>query len=140
MECDVSCSESSAQARSYRNKPPHLLAGARLIDLLPMSTTKPFAIECFHPVPIDLGEVRKLCQIDGSARIRRFELIGQTCRISAPRLTSRYPKPCPAFGVTAPSAVGHLVQGVSAVVSRELRPPKFELLRPSVVIRRRPKH
>ncbi len=37
--------------------------------------------EIFHPVPIALGEIRKLCQSKVLQGVGDFELIGEACRI-----------------------------------------------------------
>jgi hypothetical protein len=103
-----------------------------------MFFAKPLPRKIFHPVPIALGEIRKLCQIDGSARPGDFELIGETCRIPRFPRAATDTQALPADGMTPALTLGHHAKRIPALRELRLRPPNFELLRPSVVIRRRP--
>ena len=92
----------------------------------------------FHPVPIALGEVGKLCEMEQSCVPADLELIGQTGRVAVTGGT-------PADAVLPSPLTEHLSlaarvhhKGVVPFRSNGLRRPLWELLRPSVVIRRRP--
>ena len=95
--------------------------------------------QVFHPVPIALGEICKLCQIDHPHGVGDRELVGQTPRIAASALAPANANPLSAVGDSAARTVRGSGEFVSALLVKSLRRPDFELLRPSVVIRRRPK-
>lgn len=94
--------------------------------------------EAFHPIPIALGEVSKLCEIEHSHRIRDGELVGETGRVTACRRAARNPDPLTTTTVVLGVPGGQLKTGVSTLLKTAIRYPAFEVLRPSVVIRRRP--
>ena len=134
-----SCLKSSPQAGSIENKPPPNSGVTCSVDLSPMFPRNSLPRQIFHPVPIALGEICKLCQIDGSARVRDRELVGQTCRIPLTGFTPRNSNPFATSRSTAPGSIGAIAELITTGSSHRLRSPDFELLRPSVVIRRRPK-
>ncbi len=95
--------------------------------------------EIFHPVPIALGEMRKLCDINSSHGIRNRELIGQSCRRAVSRRASTDTQTLPTVGDTSAFTPRVMNELHSLKAGCDARRPDFELLRPSVVIRRRPK-
>ena len=96
------------------------------------------ARQVFHPVPIALGEICKLCEIDGSAGIGHPEPIGQSCRIPSLQGTPPNAKRLTADSTTSPPEVGKMAKSIAVLLVSGLNRPDFELLRPAVVIRRRP--
>ena len=133
-----SCLKSSPQAGSIENKPPPNSGVACSVDLSPMFPRNSLPRQIFHPVPIALGEICKLCQIDGSAGIRDSELVGQTCRIPVPGFAPTDTQALTAVTPVPTFAVRALEVLEVPVAVPAIRPPAFELLSPSVVIRRRP--
>ncbi len=103
-----------------------------------MFLRNPSTRSIFHPVPIDLGEIRKLCEIDHSDSGRDRELIGQTCRVPLSRLAPANPDPRASTGLPSGDEIWGVSKRPTVLDVGDLRPPLFELLRPSVVIRRRP--
>ena len=92
-----------------------------------------------HPVPVDVGEICKLCHIEQGAAVAELELIAQAGRLTVPARVSRNPVPSSALAVHATPSCRRRHEVVSPLGMSDLRAPQFEILRPSVVIRRRPK-
>ena len=111
---------------------------ATLVNLFPPVTSYSGTAWRRHPIPISLGEVSKLCEIESSARVGDGEPVGETGRISVKGFAATNSEPFPTttvvFGVTG----GTLEEDASVLRVSAIRPPDFEYLRPSVVIRRRP--
>ena len=103
-----------------------------------MFLRNPVSSEVFHPVPIALGEICKLCEINGSAGIRDRELVGQTCRVPASAFGPANAYPLSAGRGSARRSARSTHKSAAALFVKRLRRPDFELLRPAVVIRRRP--
>ena len=128
----------SAQARSYRDKPRPPAVAPCEVKPMPFITRKTFPRQIFHPVPIALGEVCKLCQIDGSAGIGDLNPVSESCRVAMAGLRTT---DTPTLGPSGPTSAGKPLGVVvlDPVLDVRLpRAPKWEVLKPSVVIRRRP--
>ena len=128
----------SAQARSYRDKPRPPAMRPCLVNRFPPVTRYALSAWALHPVPFDLGEVRKLGVIDEPTRVGHRELIGQACRIALSNGASTDTPMLPTESSTPRRIGGAVHKGLPICVENSIRPPNFELLRPSVVIRRRP--
>ena len=108
------------------------------VNRFPSLPIDAFAIRSFKPVPVALGEVRNLCALEQSAVTTEPELIHETCSVGVLRGTPTDP-----VGFARPvnaclRPAGIHAERVLADSPDRLRRPNFELLRPSVVIRRRP--
>lgn len=134
----MACFKSSPQAGSIENKPPSQVAAACFVDLSPMFLAKSLPGEAFHPLPIALAEVSKLCEIEHSHRVRDRELVGEPGRVSVSGLAATDPEPSPTTTVVLGVPTRPLKKGVPTLLITPIRYPAFEILRPSVVIRRRP--
>ena len=127
----------SAQARSYRNKPRPPAMRPFLVNRFPPVTRYALSAWRTHPVPIALGEVSDLAEIEQATGTRNLEGIGFPSRVSSGGS-------CSADSVSSPRLTEHLpphgshTKLVPTFLSNDLRRPAFELLSPSVVIRRRP--
>ena len=92
----------------------------------------------FHPVPVALSEVSYLAHVEQTTVTRDLERVGLTARVP---LTARAPAN-PQFHsrFTEHLALPARVHGedVATCFERRAQRPRWELLRPSVVIRRRP--
>ena len=117
-------------------KPRRLLS--RLVPLFPSVLADPLPPGAFHPVPVALSEVGKLCEMEQSCTPADLELIGQTGFMPGLRGIPRNPVLPPALAIHATPAPRLPHQRVPTRCSNRLRAPRFELLRPSVVVRRRP--
>ena len=92
-----------------------------------------------HPLPVALGEMRKLCEVEQSCVGADFESICETRRIPIPGSGSTNPHPPSSGALGMPSSTGGIEERVPIAYSQRLTYPLWELLSPSVVIRRRPK-
>jgi hypothetical protein len=128
----------SAQARSYRDKPRPPLGATCVINPKPVLFRKADPPQVFHPVPIALSEICKLCEIDQSAGVGDLELVGQTCRVPLGRFASTDTQGLTSPGRSPSREMGCVIQRDTVLVASRLRKPLFEVLKPSVVIRRRP--
>ena len=138
MTEEVGCSGCSAQARSSSNKPTPPAGCGFVVNLSPMFLANSLPGEIFHPVPIALGEIRKLCQIDGSAGVADRELVRETRRHPLLRRATADTQTLSTACSASSLARGHVTPVAQCCRLDRLRPPKFEFLRPAVVIRRRP--
>ena len=109
------------------------------VPAFPISPSNPFSGPGAHPIPIALGEVRKLCEIEKSCVGADFESICETSREPLHLVSPAEPDPITAGALRVPPSSGISGQDVLPRVLDGLRYPLFELLSPSVVIRRRPK-
>ena len=89
-------------------------------------------------MPIALGEVRKLCQIDQSDRVGNSEPVGETGRIPVKGVAATNSEPSPTTTVVLGVPRRALEEGHSVLLKTAIRYPAFERLSPGVVIRRRP--
>ena len=108
-----------------------------LVNRFPPVTRYALAAWRTHPVPIALSEVADLAEIEQATGTRDLELIGLRSGISSRGLCSTNPVPLPGFTEHLTPAGTH-AELVPAFLVKRLRRPNFELLSPSVVIRRRP--
>ena len=109
-----------------------------LVNLFPPVTSYSGTAWSRHPIPISLGEVSKLCDIESSARVGDGEPVGETGRISVSGIGATNSEPFPTSTVISGVTGRHLMDQVPALLKTAIRYPAFEYLRPSVVIRRRP--
>ena len=128
----------SAQARSYRDKPRPPAVAPCEVNPMPVITRNSFARQVFHPVPIALGEICKLCQIDGSAGVGDLDLIGESCRVALGGLAPTDTQGSGSPGSSSSGQVACVVVLDSLDHVRLPRAPLWEVIKPSVVIRRRP--
>jgi hypothetical protein len=128
----------SAQARSYRDKPRLPAVTPCEVKPMPVITRKTFARQVFHPVPIALGEICKLCQIDGSAGIGDLEPVSESCRVAMAGLRTTDTPALASPGCTSAGKSSCVVVLDPVFDVRLPRAPKWEVIKPSVVIRRRP--
>ena len=121
-----------------RTSPPLLAMSCSCVPVFPPISTDPFSVQGFHPLPIDVGEVSKLCQIEQTNVAGHFECVRETRRetlfLGRPANTNSAARA--ALGVTP--AAGVQSELPRSLYELGLKRPLFELLRPAVVIRRRP--
>ena len=108
-----------------------------LVNRFPPVTRYALAAWRTHPVPIAFGEVSDLAEIEQATGTRDLELVGLPRGITSGGLRSTNPVSPPGFAEHLPPRGMH-AKRVPAFLVQDLRRPAFELLRPSVVIRRRP--
>ena len=108
------------------------------VNRLPLAPRPPFPVWRGEPVPVLLREISQLADIEHRRVPRQAELVGKARRV--PNLRRAFanhvhpaPRPAALRGPGADKA-GHSTLPVVVL----LRRPDFELLSPSVVIRRRP--
>ena len=128
----------SAQARSYRDKSPSPAGMSGLVHRLPPLTAYTLTGWAFHPVPVALREVSYLAHIEEATGTRDLESVSEPCRVS---ITARTPTdPAANTGFAEHFTLPARVHGEAVTTFSRNSPqrPRWELLRPSVVIRRRP--
>jgi len=108
-----------------------------LVNSCPPVTRYALASWRTHPVPIAFGEVRDLAEIEQATGTRNLELIGLASGMSSGALSSTNPVSTPDFAEHL-TPTGLHGKRMPALLVKGLRRPAFELLSPSVVIRRRP--
>ena len=92
-----------------------------------------------HPVPIDLGEVSKLSELEQTRVGTHFECVRKTPRKSLPRCTPTDVEPAATGVLRVTSTTGALEESPPTLRKTLLAYPLWERLSPTVVIRRRPK-
>ena len=92
-----------------------------------------------HPVPIDLGEVSKLSELEQTRVGTHFECVRKTPRLAHPRSAPADEKPAPTGVLGVTSTTGALEISPPTLRKTLLAYPLWERLSPTVVIRRRPK-
>ena len=109
------------------------------VPAFPISSAHFLVAGVLEPVPIAFGEVRKLSEIEQTRVGSHFECVRETRGVSIPRRRAADPEPFAAGTLRVTTATG--IQEVSPLSLRRLNltRPDWELLSPSVVIRRRPK-
>ncbi len=127
----------SAQARSSRDKPRPPVLRTCVVHRFPPVTRYALARWSAHPVPIALGEMRQLCEINQSHGVGDHEFVGETGRISVTGGAARDSEPLPTTSVVPGVPMGALKNRVVTELVTPIRYPRFDLS-PSVVIRRRP--
>ena len=127
----------SSQASSDRNKPRPPVMWSCLVNRGPSFTGNALPAWGTHPIPVALSEICNLAHIEQATGTRELEGVGLTSGISSRGLCPTNPVPLPGFAKHLPSA-RHPKKVPLAFCEQRLRRPDFELLSPSVVIRRRP--
>ena len=122
-----------------RTSPPLLAMSCSCVPVGPALSADPFSVEGFHPLPIDFGEVSKLCQIEQTNVAGHFECVRETSRESRLRSRSANPEPASGGALRVASSAGIKSELPRSLYELGLKAPLFELLRPAVVVRRRPK-
>lgn len=92
-----------------------------------------------HPVPVDLREVGKLCEIEKSCICTDFEGVCETRWIPIPGFRPADPEPSASGTLRVTTAAGIKEESPRSLKKLHLSYPNWELLGPAVVIRRRPK-
>ena len=92
-----------------------------------------------HPIPIDFGEMRKLCELEESCVGADFEGICETPRKSLARFAPTDVEPSASGTLRVTTAAGVLEVSPPTLRKELLAYPLWERLSPTVVIRRRPK-
>ena len=128
----------SPQAGSYRNKPRPLISRTCLMHREPSIPRNPLPRWCTHPVPIHIRETCKLSHIEHGAAPTDFELIAKSRRMPTTRWIPTDPMPTSAFAIHLSSTARVRAKLIPVRGSNDLRSPDFEVLIPTVVIRRRP--
>lgn len=128
----------SPQAGSYRNKPRPSGSRTCLMHAKPMFPRDSFPRWCTHPVPIDISETCKLSHIEQRAAGAHFELVTKPRCMPTTRWIPTDPMPTSAFAVHLSSTARVRAKLIPTRCANHLRAPLFEVLRPAVVIRRRP--
>ena len=138
MRASVARLGCSPQAGSYRDKPPRPVAFSGLESRLPPVSTDPLAIWASHPVPLALGEMRHFSEIPETAVLGDLELVHQAPGPARGNWRAGNPDPTSCFAEHLSSPAGLSVEVVTPAAVSNLRRPRWELIRPAVVIRRRP--
>ena len=109
------------------------------VPAFPVSSANSAASWAFHPLPIDVGEVRKLSEIEQTRVLGHFEPVRETRRKSTGDRASTNPNVISGAALRVTSSPRISPKNPASLFELGLNRPLFELLRPSVVIRRRPK-
>ena len=128
----------SAQARSYRDKSPSPAGMSGLVHRLPPLTAYTLTGWAFHPVPVALREVSYLAHVEETTGTRDLEFVSEPSRVAITARTSTDPAGDTGFAEHFTSSARVITPAVDTVTSECAKRPRWELLRPSVVIRRRP--
>mgnify|MGYP006136780877 CR=1 FL=1 len=91
-----------------------------------------------HPVPIDLREVRKLCELEQTRVGTHFECVRKAPRKSLARCTPADVEPSAGTALRVTTATGLIEESPPTLYKAVLAYPLWERLSPTVVIRRRP--
>lgn len=91
-----------------------------------------------HPLPIDIREVSKLCEIEEANVGSHFERVRETRGKPSLNWASANPEPSSAGTLRVTTSAGLEEKSPRSLKKLNLTYPRFELLGPSVVIRRRP--
>ena len=112
--------------------------GSPCVPAFPVSSANSASRWTFHPLPIDLGEVRKLCKIEQAGVRSHLEPIRKSRRKSRHDRASANTDVISRAALRVPFSAGVTSEVVTPHAVDSLRHPDWEVLRPSVVIRRRP--
>ena len=109
------------------------------VPVFPFSSGDFLVAGVLHPLPIDFGEVSKLSEIEQTRVGSHFECVRETRGepVFGRRSTDTQPATTGTLRVT--STAGVITESPASLYELGLKAPLFELLRPSVVVRRRPK-
>ena len=113
--------------------------GVSCVPVEPTLSTDPTGSWSFHPLPIDVGEVSKLSQIEKTRIGSHFEPVRETRWKSTGERAPANPYVIPGTALRVPPSSGIHAKPSTSLFELGLKAPLFELLRPSVVVRRRPK-
>ena len=108
------------------------------VPVFPISSGDFLVAGVLKPVPIAFGEVRKLCQIEQTRVGSHFECVRETRGISIHGMGPADPEPFAAGTLRVTSAAGITEESPLSLKRVNLTHPDWEVLSPSVVIRRRP--
>lgn len=122
-----------------RTSPPLLAMGFSCVPVFPTTAIDPCVGGVFHPLPVDFGEVSKLCQIEQTRIGTHFECVRKTRRVPPLGFGPGDAKPFPAGTLRVTSASGVDEESPVSLKKLDLAYPLWERLAPAVVIRRRPK-
>ena len=122
-----------------RTSPPLLAMSCSCVPVFPPISTDPGIGGVFHPLPIDFGEVSKLSQIEQTNVGGHFECVRETSGESRLGRRSANPEPAARRALGVPPSAGVKSELPRSLYELGLKAPLFEILRPAVVIRRRPK-
>ena len=108
------------------------------VPAFPISSGHTLVRGVLHPLPIDVGEVRKLCEIEQTRVGSHFECVRETRGepVFGRRSTDTQPATRTALGMTSPTGVNS--EEPPSLFDLGLERPLWEILKPSVVVRRRP--
>ena len=107
-------------------------------ELGPFLTADSFPPGTRHPEPLPVGEVGNLSHVGEGAAVADLELVAKAGRMATPAWVPGN-SVLPSALAIHPAPLGRTSDELVLPLSRmDLRPPLWELLRPSVVIRRRP--
>ena len=110
----------------------------RRIHRFPPVTSHTLAGWAFHPVPVALGEVSYLAQVEQATVTRDLEGVGLSSGVARCRRMAADPMPASGLAEHLAPAARVITPGVLSVSAESPKRPRWELLRPAVVIRRRP--
>ena len=113
--------------------------GVSCVPVEPTLSTDPTGSWSFHPLPIDVGEVSKLSQIEKTRIGSHFEPVRETRWKSTGERAPANPNVIPRAALGMAPSPGVNAELPPSLFELGLKAPLFELLRPSVVVRRRPK-
>ena len=113
--------------------------GFACVPAFPVDPTNPLVSGVLHPLPIDLREMRKLCEVEKSCVGADFEGICETRREAVLGRRPTDPQPSTGTPCLVTTSAGLEEKSPISLKKLNLSYPRFELLRPSVVISRRPK-
>ncbi len=118
--------------------PPPPLMGNSCVPVEPTRSVNSFAIQRFHPVPIDLCEMRKLCEVEQSCSVADFEGVCETRCVPVFVGRTADPDPSSTAALRVSPTAGVIENRLPSRSNEGLSYPLFEIIGPSVVIRRRP--
>ena len=110
----------------------------RRIHRFPPVTSHTLAGWAFHPVPVALGEVSYLAQVEQATVTRDLEGVGLSSGVAVRRGIATHPVSPPPLTEHLPPAGSDDPSAIGRFTRCRAKPPRWELLRPAVVIRRRP--
>ena len=121
-----------------RTSPPLLAMSCSCVPAFPIGPTHTGIRRVFEPVPIAFGEVSKLSEIEQPRIGTHFECVRKTRWGSTSGFRPANPESLPATALGVTSSPRIYPKNPVSLFELGLKAPLFELLSPSVVIRRRP--
>lgn len=113
--------------------------GNSCVPVFPNVPRDPFPGPGTHPVPIALGEVSKLSEIEQTRVGSHFECVRETRWEPRHFMGPADPDPIAGTALRVTLSPGVLEHGPTGLRVKEIAYPNWEFLGPAVVIRRRPK-